>query len=85
MDITLPGFKYLGHKIDNLGQKTKPRTLPRNSDQPLVIWSPSPIRSKVSPLDFRAIFRKLDNSLRIIPRPLGEKQTSRESSASNIP
>ena len=95
MDITLPGFKYLGHKIDNLGQKTKPRTLPRNSDKPLVIespipsspfsllGSPSPIRSKVSPLDFRAIFRKLDNSLRIIPRPLGGKQTSRESSESN--
>ena len=73
MDITLPGFKYLGHRIDNLGQKNKPRTLPRNSDQPLVLGSPSPIRSKISPLDFRAILRKLDNSLRIIPRPLGGK------------
>ena len=95
MDITLPGFKYLKHKIDNLGQKTKPRTLPRNSDKPLAIGSPtpfspypslgspSPIRSKISPLDFRINFRKLDNPLRIIPRPLGGKQTSRESSESN--
>ena len=95
MDITLPGFRYLGYKIDNLGQKTKPRTLPINSDKPLVIESPipsspspllgtnSPIRSKVSPLDFRAIFRKLDNSLRIIPRPLGGTQTSRKASKSN--
>ena len=95
MDITLPGFKFLGHKIDNLGQKTKPRTLPRNSDKHLVIGSPipsspspllgspSPIRSKVSPLDFRAIFRKLDNSLWITPTTLGGKQTSRESSKYN--
>ena len=45
MDITLPGFKYLGYKIDNIGKKTKRETLPKNSNtpsKPLDKKSPSP-------------------------------------------
>ena len=63
MDIDLPGFKYLGYKIDNLGQKTKHETLPRNSDtpsKPLDKESPSPspnigsslpVKTNTSPLE----------------------------------
>jgi hypothetical protein len=45
MDITLPGFKYLGYKIDNIGQKTKRETLPKHINtpsKPLDKKSPSP-------------------------------------------
>ena len=68
MDITLPGFKYLGRKIDNLGQKTKHETLLRNSDTPSkpldkespspspIIGSSSPIKTNISPLDFKTSY-----------------------------
>nr|GEX03181.1 hypothetical protein [Tanacetum cinerariifolium] len=44
------------------------------------VGSSSPIRSTISPLDYpfdESIFTKLDNSLWITPRPLGEEQSPR--------
>ena len=70
MDITLPGFKYLGHKLEKFSQRTKQETSPRNSDtsiKPLAIetfplssplpsiGSSSPIRSNTPPLDYKSI------------------------------
>ena len=70
MDITLPGFKYLGHMIEKFSQRTKQETPPRTSDtsiKPLAvetfppssplpsIVSSSPVRSNTPSLDFKSI------------------------------
>nr|GEW00559.1 hypothetical protein [Tanacetum cinerariifolium] len=50
------------------------------------IGSSSPIRSTISPLDYpfdESIFTKLDNSLWITPRPLGEEPVPEEPNESN--
>nr|GEX29834.1 reverse transcriptase domain-containing protein [Tanacetum cinerariifolium]GEX81737.1 reverse transcriptase domain-containing protein [Tanacetum cinerariifolium] len=71
---TIPDYSLLPQEISP--KDTETSIYPSSS-----VGSSSPIRSTISPLDYpfnESIFAELDNSLWIIPRPLGEEPVPEE-------